>query len=147
MIFNITQYQTFLYLFTRNHYSSEESSVCEIHFLYNRLSIYFMTVLGSAMSQWVQLSKEKWLREYSLCKVYIIKHKAQGQVGASLLVKNLSVVPETRVRSLGWEDPLEEGMATHPLFLLGVFVDHGAQQAAVHGLAKSQTLYRVRLLT
>ena len=28
------------------------------------------------------------------------------------MVKNLSVVPETRVRSLGWEDPLEEGMAT-----------------------------------
>ena len=48
MIFDITQYETFLYLFTRNHYSSEESSVCEIHFLYNRLSIYFMTVLGSA---------------------------------------------------------------------------------------------------
>ena len=22
-------------------------------------------------------------------------------------------LPETRVRSLGWEDPLEEGMATH----------------------------------
>ena len=35
---------------------------------------------------------------------------------ASLLaqmVKNLPAVRETRVRSLGWEDPLEEGMATH----------------------------------
>ena len=28
-------------------------------------------------------------------------------------VKNLPAVRETRVRSLGWEDPLEEGMATH----------------------------------
>ena len=28
-------------------------------------------------------------------------------------VKNLPVVRETWVRSLGWEDPLEEGMATH----------------------------------
>ena len=28
-------------------------------------------------------------------------------------VKNLSVVQETRVPSLGWEDPLEEEMATH----------------------------------
>ena len=28
-------------------------------------------------------------------------------------VKNLPVVLETWVRSLGWEDPLEEGMAAH----------------------------------
>ena len=27
-------------------------------------------------------------------------------------VKNPSVMPETQVRSLGWEDPLDEGMAT-----------------------------------
>ena len=29
------------------------------------------------------------------------------------LVKNLPAVRETWVRSLGWEDPLEKGMATH----------------------------------
>ena len=28
-------------------------------------------------------------------------------------VKNLPVMQETQVRSLDWEDPLEEGMATH----------------------------------
>ena len=28
-------------------------------------------------------------------------------------VKNLSTRQETPVRSLGWEDPLEKGMATH----------------------------------
>ena len=28
-------------------------------------------------------------------------------------VKNLSAVQETRAQSLGWEDPLEEEMATH----------------------------------
>ena len=36
--------------------------------------------------------------------------------GASLLaqmVKHLPAMRETRVRSLGWEDPLEKGMATH----------------------------------
>ena len=35
---------------------------------------------------------------------------------ASLLVqsvKNLPAMQETWIRSLGWEDPLEEGMATH----------------------------------
>ena len=29
------------------------------------------------------------------------------------LVKNLPVVQETQVRSLGWEDPLQKEMATH----------------------------------
>ena len=36
--------------------------------------------------------------------------------GASLVVqtvKSLPAVQETRVRTLGWDDPLEEGMATH----------------------------------
>ena len=31
------------------------------------------------------------------------------------LVKNLPAKWETWVRSLGWEDPLEEGMATHSM--------------------------------
>ena len=30
-----------------------------------------------------------------------------------LVTKNLSANAETWVQSLGWEDPLEEGMATH----------------------------------
>ena len=29
------------------------------------------------------------------------------------IVKNLPAMQETRVRSLGWEDPLEEEIATH----------------------------------
>ena len=33
------------------------------------------------------------------------------------LVKNLPAMQETRVPSLGWEDPLEEGMATHSSIL------------------------------
>ena len=33
-------------------------------------------------------------------------------------VKNLPAMQETGVRSLGWEDPLEKGMATHS-FILG----------------------------
>ena len=34
------------------------------------------------------------------------------------MVKNLPAVQETLVRSLGWEDPLEEGMATHSSILV-----------------------------
>jgi len=33
------------------------------------------------------------------------------------MVKNPPATPETPVRSLGWEDPLEEGMATHSSIL------------------------------
>ena len=33
------------------------------------------------------------------------------------LVKNLPAMYETWVRSLGWEDPLEKGMATHSSIL------------------------------
>ena len=33
------------------------------------------------------------------------------------LVKNLPAIWKTWVRSLGWEDPLEEGMATHSSIL------------------------------
>ena len=29
------------------------------------------------------------------------------------MIKNLLVMQETQVQSLGWEDPLEEEMATH----------------------------------
>ena len=29
------------------------------------------------------------------------------------MVKNLPAVQETQVQSLGWEDPLEKGMAVH----------------------------------
>ena len=33
------------------------------------------------------------------------------------MVKNLSSMWETGVQSLGWEDPLEKGMATHSSIL------------------------------
>ena len=33
------------------------------------------------------------------------------------MVKNLPAMQETWVRLLGWEDPLEKGMATHSLIL------------------------------
>ena len=44
------------------------------------------------------------------------------------------------VRSLGWEDPLEEGMATHSSILAWrISMDKGVWWATVHGVAKSQT--------
>ena len=46
---------------------------------------------------------------------------------------------ETQVPSLGREDPLEEGMASTPVFLPEKSHDRGAWQATVHGVAKSRT--------
>ena len=40
-------------------------------------------------------------------------------------VKNLSAMPETQVQSLGWEDPLEKGMATHSSSCLENSMDRG----------------------
>ena len=37
----------------------------------------------------------------------------RGQSLVAQMVKNLPAVQETRVQSLGQEDPLEKGMATH----------------------------------
>ena len=55
-------------------------------------------------------------------------------------VKNLPAVQETWVQSLGQEDPLEEGMATHSSILVKrIPLDWGAWQAVVHGVTKGQT--------
>ena len=43
-----------------------------------------------------------------------------GLLWASLVtqaVKNLPIMQETWVQSLGWKDPLEKGTATHPSIL------------------------------
>jgi len=56
------------------------------------------------------------------------------------MVKNLPVIQETRVQSLGKEDPLESGMATHSSILArGIPMDREAWQATVHEVAESNT--------
>ena len=56
------------------------------------------------------------------------------------MVKNLPAMWETQIRSLSWEDPLEEGMATHSSILAWrILMDRGAWRARVHGIAKSWT--------
>ena len=55
-------------------------------------------------------------------------------------VENLPKMRETWVQSLGWEDPLEEGMATHSSIIdWRIPIDRGAWQATVLEVAKSQT--------
>ena len=68
-------------------------------------------------------------------------------------VRNLSAVQETRVQSLGWEDPLEEEMATHSSVLawripwmeepgglqsMGQYVSDMTKQASHHQILKKK---------
>ena len=56
------------------------------------------------------------------------------------MVKNPLVMWETWVQALGWEDPLEEGMAAHSSILVWwIPVDRGVWSATVDGVTKSQT--------
>ena len=54
-------------------------------------------------------------------------------------VKNPPTMQETWVWSLGWEDPLEEGMATHSSILVWrIPMDRGAWRVIVHRVANSR---------
>ena len=56
------------------------------------------------------------------------------------LVKNRPAIRESWVWSLGWEDPLEEGMAAQSRILAwGIPMDRGAWRATVPGLTKSRS--------
>ena len=50
------------------------------------------------------------------------------------MVNNLPAIQETWIRSLGWEDPLEKGKATHSSILAWRIPG-----TTVHGVAKSRT--------
>ena len=67
----------------------------------------------------------------------------EGDFWASLvaqLVMNPPAMQEAWIQYLGWEDPLEEGMATHSRILAWrIPMDIEACQATVSVVAKSQT--------
>ena len=54
------------------------------------------------------------------------------------MVKNQPAMWETWARSLGWEDPLEEGMATHSS-ILAWRIPWTEKPGTVHGVTESQT--------
>ena len=57
----------------------------------------------------------KQLRQ--LEEIYVWFQKTEINVPLAQMVKNLLAMQETRVRSLGQEDPLEKGMAIHSSIL------------------------------
>ena len=74
--------------------------------------------------------------------IYVYTHK-HIYIRTSLVaqkVKNPLTIQETWVGSLGWEDPLEQGLATHSSILnWRILMDRGAWWATVHGVTKSWT--------
>ena len=76
---------------------------------------------------------------------YLLKtgRHVHARVHTSLMdqmVKNPPAVQETWVPSLGWEDSLEDGTATHSSILAWrIPVDRGAWRATVHGVPESPT--------
>ena len=71
-------------------------------------------------------------------------HKVASLVAQ--MVKNLPAMPEMWVRSLGWEDPLEEEMATHFSILAWRIQRRRSWRATVLGVAESGTTERTRLM-
>ena len=52
------------------------------------------------------------------------------------MLKNLPAMQETWVRSLGWEDPPEKGMAIHSSIFPGKFHRQRISCATVHGAGR-----------
>ena len=60
------------------------------------------------------------------------------------VIKDPPAMQETWVLSLSWEDPLEEGMATHfSILAWRIPMNRGAWWATVHGVAESNTAERL----
>ena len=77
------------------------------------------------------------------CSHILLIFKLSSPIGASLVAKKVKNPPamwETWVWSLGWEDPLEEGMVTHSSILAWrIPMGRGVWQATIHEVTKSQT--------
>ena len=109
------------------------------------------TSTGSA--SWIQpMMKRKWLGEKfqkvpksktSIRCILTTIHMAlilYRTFLVSQMVKNLPAMLGAWGRSLGWEDPLEEGMATHSSILAWrITRDRRGWQVTVHGVAESRT--------
>ena len=78
-------------------------------FLYDQLSYPFMTTGKTiALTRWTFVGKVMSLL-FNMLPMLLIRLAQR--------VKCLPAMQETRVRSLGWEDPLEKEMATHSSIL------------------------------
>ena len=64
------------------------------------------------------LNQNKFKAKFLKKKYLSSNHSIMASLVAQM-VKNLSAMWKTWVQSLGWEDPVEEGIVTHSVFLPG----------------------------
>ena len=104
-------------------YFFKKKALCLLSRIYGRASIH-LQVPYYADSSMLMIFTDN----YSLKRV------------VAQMVKNLPAMRATWVWSLGWEDPREEGMATHSTILAWrIPMDRGAWRATIHRVTKSQT--------
>ena len=82
-------------------------------------SIHRVDKQGPTVSQenYIQYPGINHKEEVIYIYIYIYIYKTKWASLVAQLVKNPPVIQETWVRSLGWEDPLEKGKATHSSIL------------------------------
>ena len=96
--------------------------------------------IGSIPSQGTKILHATWPPKNSDTLHFIQPSLGCGASLVAQMVKNLPEMQETWVLSLGWEDPLEEGMATHSsIFVWRIPMDREAWQDTVHGVKKNWT--------
>ena len=73
--------------------------------------------------------------------LFFLLHFSREEASSqALVVKNLPAARETRVQSLGQEDDLQEGAATHSSLLAWrILMDRGAWRALAQGVTKTRT--------
>ena len=74
---------------------------------------FYLFVSPSGFSFWPQKLNQLIYFKSTWIYIYIFFLILMGSSLSSQMVKNQASIQETRVQSLGWEDPLEKGMATH----------------------------------
>ena len=89
-------------------FAKEESEKASL-----KLSIKIAKIMASSSNTSWQIEGEKL---EAVTDFLLLGSKVTGSLVAQM-VKNLPAMQETRVRSLGQEDPLEKGMAAHSSIL------------------------------
>ena len=100
-------------------------------------NVLLFCVQCNALPSWNHSSLIPWCGsfiEYSSHNIQVFPWIFKASLVAQL-VKNLPAMWETSVRSLGWEDPLDKGRATHSKYS-GL---ENSMVCIVHGVAKSRT--------
>ena len=89
-----------------------DACICMIELLCCLPEIITTLIISYTSIQNKKFRRRKKELQTTLLSIFRLKSAERAQ-----LVKNLTVMWETWVRSLGWEDPLEKGKATHSSIL------------------------------